>query len=344
MDCVNTVDTTRIPYDSPIEMSVAVSQMMWPIVHTMKSPKVVILAPDSEFPYAYMAASLVHDPIMGDLLITASRELAEITRKEIKRIDPPGTKDVPPVITIGPFHPRVVREIESMGYPVLAIGGKNLFVTAANVARFRREVSPGLKSLFIISAANPFDGMPVPYYSTHSGVPILFTHPKRLPVATAKILQEMNNKTVYVVGSEQSVAESVLDEINKLVVGPIQRITGDDPFSIAVKFTKYFDPETGFGWHRDKKGRGDAFTFSNIERWDLTMAAANMAHRSKHTPLLLVERDSAPQVVLDYLEFLKPKMHGMHPMPPFMHGFILGTEEEISYETQVQLEMAMEIE
>lgn len=344
LDCVNTVNTTRIPDNSAIEMSVAVSQMLWPVSHTPKSPKVVILAPDSEFPYAYMAASLVHDPIMGDLLITSSEELAEVTRQEIKRIDPPGIKDVPPVITVGPFHPRVVREIESMGYLVLAIEGKNIFATAANVARFRQKVSPEFMSLFVISAASPFSGMPVPYYSTHSGIPILFTHPKRLPASTARVLQEMNDKTVYIVGGARSVGESVEKEINELVAKPVKRVAGADPFATAVKFAKYFDSETGLGWHRDKKGRGDAFTFGNIERWDLAMAAANMAHRGKHTPLLLVESDSAPPVVLDYLESLKPEMHDHHPMPPFMHGFILGTEEEISYEIQRQLEMAMEIE
>jgi len=74
------------------------------------------------------------------------------------------------------------------------------------------------------------------------------------------------------------------------------------------------------------------------------MAAANLAHRGKHTPLLLVESHSVPQIVLNYLEFLKPRPYDRHPMPPYIHGFILGTEEVISYATQFELEMAMESE
>jgi len=325
-------------------MAVAISNMMWPVVHTPQSPKVVILVPESEFPYAYMAASLVHDPIMGDLLFTSLDELSKVTREEIRRIDPHGTEEIPPVILVGPVKSRVRQEIESMGYSVLAIEGENIFATAANVARFRQEVSPQFTSLFVISAANSFDGMPVPYYSTHSGIPILFTHPKRLPASTARILQEMDSKTVYIVGNTRSVGENVANEINRLVANPVKRIAGTDAFATAVKFAQYFDPKTELGWHRNIKGRGDAFTFSNIERWDLAMAAANLAHRGKHTPLLLVESHSAPQIVLDYLEFLKPRLYDRHPMPPYMHGFILGTEEVISYATQFQLEMAMESE
>lgn len=63
----DTVDTTRIPTDSSIEMSVAVSRMQWPKPGMKKAPNAIILVPTNDFPYAFAASSLVHDPIMGDL-------------------------------------------------------------------------------------------------------------------------------------------------------------------------------------------------------------------------------------------------------------------------------------
>lgn len=348
MDGLNTVDTTRIPCDSAVEMAAEVSRMQWPVIPMLKSPKVVILVPDSEFYYSYMASSLVHDPIMGTLLFNSPNGLNDITREEIQRLNPQGTKGVPPVIIVGPFRPKVAKEVENLGYDVLEIGGKNVFETAANVARFREEIPPdspdGAKSIFIVSADSPFEGLPAPYYSAHSGVPILLTTPSRLSPTTKKILEEMSGKYVYVVGSKRAVSEKVVREISNIVDKPVRRIEGKDPYATAVEFASYHDSETGLGWNRNKKGRGDVFSFTNIERWDLAVAAVAFAHQGKHTPLLLVSSESMPDSVLEYLNYLKPSLNSMHPMPPFMHGFILGTQDAIPYEIQAEIEMALKID
>lgn len=343
----NTVDTTRIPYDCPSDMAVEVTRMIWPLAIMPASPQVIILVPDDDFQYAFMAASLIHDPIMGTLLMTSPDEINAVTKEEIVRINPRGTDDVPPVIMVGPFRPKVAREVEKMGFEVLQIRGKNVFETAASVARFRLEIPPespdGPISLFIVSSESPFEGMPVPYYSAHSGVPILFTQVKRLPPATAKVLRDMSEKNVYVIGGRRSVSERVVSEIDDIVQPPVRRIAGSDPFNTAIEFARYYDSQTKLGWNRNKKGRGDAFTFCHVERWDLAVAASALAHQGKHTPLLLVGRDEVPTVVLNYLEFLKPTLK-VPPMPPFMHGFVLGTEEVIAREAQIQLELAMKID
>ncbi|SMC43862.1 cell wall-binding repeat-containing protein [Sporomusa malonica] len=344
---LNTVDTTRIPYDTAVDLSVTVSRMQWPKPDMEKAPKVIILVPDEHFPYAFAATSLVHDPIMGNLLFTPVNELASPTRQEIERLDPPGTNSVPPIIAVGPFAAQVIREIESMGYDVLHITGKNVFATAVKVAKLREQLTPespeGPVSLFILSADNPYEGILATYYATHSGVPILLTHKDRLPRATATALQDMADKNVYIVGSKHSVSDSVAREISSIVEPPVRRIAGEDPFETSVEFSTYYDPATKLGWNRNRKGLGDAFTFGNITRWDLILAASAMAHQGKHTPLLLVEADCAPPVVLNYLQYLKPPLR-MPPMPPFMHGFILGTPKIIGLTTQADIEEALKID
>lgn len=347
MEYCNTVDTTRIPYNNAAEMAVEITRMVWPAAPTLKSPRTVILVPDDEFQYAFIAASLIHDPIMGTLLMTSPDELYSITKEEIVRLNPQGTIDVPPVLTVGSFRPKVVRNIEKMGYEVLQIRGKNVFETAANVAKLRMDIPPvspdGTANLFVISAEIPYDGMPVPYYSSHSGVPILLTQPKRLPPSTARVLKDMSDKNVYVVGGQRSVAERVVSDIAAIVSPPVRRIAGNDPFGTAVEFAQYHDPSTRLGWNRTKKGRGDAFAFCNIEKWELGIAASALAHQGKHTPLLLVGGEQVPPGVLGYLEFLKPPLK-MPVKPPFMHGFLLGSEDIISREVQVELEQVMKID
>ncbi|HWR10036.1 cell wall-binding repeat-containing protein [Sporomusa sp.] len=343
---LNTVDTTRIPYDTAVELSVAVSRMQWP-KSDMKSPKVIILVPDENFPYAFAATSLVHDPIMGNILFTPVDELAALTREEIERLDPPGTGAVLPIIAVGPFAAQVIREIESMGYDVLHITGKNVFATAVKVAKLREQLTPespeGPVCLFIVSADNPYEGILATYYATHSGVPILLTHKDRLPRVTATALQDMANKNVYIIGDRYSVSDNVAREISSIVKPPVRRIAGEDPFAISVEFSIYYDPATKLGWNRNRKGLGDAFTFGNLTRWDLILAASALAHQGKHTPLLLVETDGSPPVVLNYLQFLKPPLR-MPPMPPFMHGFILGTPKIVQLTTQADIEEAIKID
>lgn len=344
----DTVDTTRIPFDSPVEMSVVVSKMQWPKQNMRKRPKVIILVPDHSFPYAFSAASLVHDPIMGILLVMPTDELPTIIRAEIERLDPSGTDEVPPIIAVGPFAPSVIHEIERMGYPVLHIMGRDIFSTAVRIAKYREQITPkspdGPISIFILSADTPYEGILATYYATHSGIPILFTQKNQLPQATIRGLQAMSDKHVYIIGGKHAISENVAQEISDIMEPPVHRIAGADPFETSVAFSMYHDPATKLGWNRVRKGMGDAFTFGNLTRWDLILAASTMAHQGKHTPLLLVEEDSAPPVVLQYLQDLKPPITGMHPMPPFMHGFILGTRHVIDQQTQANIEEALKID
>jgi hypothetical protein len=321
--------------------------MQWPKPDMKSAPNVIILVPTDPFPYSFVAASLVHDPIMGSLLFTPPGELAPLTSEEIKRLNPAGTDTIPPIIAVGPFAANVISDVENMGYEVLRITGKNMFATACKVAKLRDQVKPdspdGPVSLFVISADDPAEGVVAAYYATHAGVPILLTHKDRLPKATADTLQDMAAKNVYIIGNRNTISESVAREIDVIVEPAVRRISGADPFETAVKFSSYYDPATKLGWNRNRKGIGDAFTFSNIARWDLAIAGATFAHQGKHTPLLLVEADVVPPVVLNYLEYLKPPLL-MPPMPPFMHGFILGTSKSINLPTQADIEEAIKID
>lgn len=340
MLCVNTVDTTRICESIPFELSVVGTRMLWPNPKE-DSPKVVIIAPEDLFGLSAIAASLIHDPVMGAELVSPTMEIPTLILQEIERLNPKGIAPLPSVVLVGPFSSNAVKQIENQGYSVLQITNKSVYSTAAAVARLRMEIPPespdGPISLFVISAEDPLEGQVVPYYSAHSGVPILLTRKQRLPRATADVLRDMRTKHVYIVGSRRSISEGVAEEIATIMQRPVQRINGRNPFASAVEFAAFFDPTTNLGWNRNEKGRGDAFAFSEANQWGAALAGVNFAHRGKHTPLLTIEFDKVPAVTRDYLQFLKPPFR-VPPTPPFMHGFILGTEELISHSAQMQIE------
>ncbi|MPN32238.1 hypothetical protein SDC9_179714 [bioreactor metagenome] len=73
------------------------------------------------------------------------------------------------------------------------------------------------------------------------------------------------------------------------------------------------------------------------------IAGVVFAHMGKHTPLLLIKKDCIPEIVEKYIKAVKflPKET---PKPPFMHGFILGDVEQISYCTQVEINKLLSID
>ena len=103
---IDTVNTTRIPTSNSTVASVYVSRLLWPTEHSPKHPKVLILASCEYFPYSYMAASLVHDPIQGNLLLIPPDRLPAITAEEIMRLDPKGSSGLPPIVNGRPVLRR----------------------------------------------------------------------------------------------------------------------------------------------------------------------------------------------------------------------------------------------
>ncbi|PAM93619.1 ArsR family transcriptional regulator, partial [Flavobacterium sp. IR1] len=65
---VNTKNITRINENDPIQLSIHVSQTVWPATHEENQPGTVILAPLNQWQYSLAALSLVHHPNDGPLL------------------------------------------------------------------------------------------------------------------------------------------------------------------------------------------------------------------------------------------------------------------------------------
>ena len=74
------------------------------------------------------------------------------------------------------------------------------------------------------------------------------------------------------------------------------------------------------------------------------IAGVLFAHMGKHTPPLLIRKDTIPSVVEKYIESAKPMPPKDMPKPPFMHGFILGSTKNVSYEAQISIEDILSID
>ncbi|AWK52562.1 cell wall-binding repeat 2 family protein [Clostridium beijerinckii] len=332
--CPLTLNTTRICGTDSVDTSIEVSR----IGFTNMKPNAVILINENEVFDGIAATSLVHHPINAPILFTDGDSLSKETLNEIQRLSPKGYKGVH-VILVGNISKNVSSELNHYGFRTHHIKGRNHYETACMIPSMREE----LKNILIISGEDYSEGIVAGYWSAHHGDPILFVQKNNIPYCTGEVIKKMNDINIYIIGSTKTVSETVERSLSKMDnVNNLNRIDGETPYDISVNFAKYKDSKTEFGWDRNYK-EGHAFTFGNLNYPMKIIAGVLFAHMGKHTPSLLIRKDRIPAAIEGYIKSVKPLPKDM-PMPPFMHGFILGHIEDISYDTQIMIEDILSID
>lgn len=339
----NTVDTTRVWGEDIFSVMLNAFQMVYPgfpnAIVPWK-PNAIIIVPVEQFPFAFTASSLVHDPNKAPIMLVPDR-LTEEIKNEMLRLSPEGRNVPAQVLMVGPVSSFVEQEIRSLGFSTIRIGNQNPYRTSMEVAQFRLTYpsasEQGRKNVFLISGETFSESMFVPNYAMHQGIPVLLTEKGRIPSPIQQFFQRHPDMNVYIVGSERTIDAAVEGSVKRMTGGKVTRLTGSSSFDMAVQFSEFFDPETGIGWNRNKKGQGDAFSFVNRKDWQLAIISGLFSHLGKHAPLLITRRKELPDEVKNYLRYLRPAMK-RPPQPPFMHGFVFGTFDSIAYETQIEIE------
>jgi putative cell wall-binding protein len=333
--CPPTLNTTRICAIDTIDTSIEVSK----IGFANMKPNAVILVNKEETFDGIAATSLVHFPINASLLFTYGNSLRKETLDEIRRLSPKGYKGIH-VILVGRISKKVSSEFNYYGFKAHHILGGNHYETACMIPRVRTE----FKNILIMSGEDYSEGIVAGYWSAHHGDPILFVKKDKIPDCTLEAIKKMNDVNIYIVGSTKTVSKEVEDYLYNLDnVKHLGRIDGENPYEIAVNFAKYKDHKTEFGWGRNYK-EGHAFTFGELHHPMEIIAGVLFAHMGKHTPLLLTKKDQIPEVVERYIKSVKPMPPKDMPKPPFMHGFILGSTQNISYNEQIMIEEMLSID
>jgi hypothetical protein len=332
---VNTLNTTRICGSNPVDVSIETSRMGF----TYMMPNTVILVNKDQVFDGIAASPLVHFPYNSSLLLTPGNMLYRETIEEIRRLSPKGHMGIQ-IFLVGDISSNVVAQLNLMGYRTKQIRGRNHYETACQISSYRHD----FKNVLIVSGEDFNEGIPATFWSAHHGDPILFVKKDVIPSCTLQTLKKMNKINLYILGSTKTISKAVEETLAQLPsVEYIDRIDGDDPYEIAVNFSKYKNHHGNFGWGRDYR-EGHAFSFGSLNNAEQIITSVLFAHMGKHTPLLLIKEDHVPRVVEKYIKEVKPEPPKDMPKPPFMHGFILGCINQISYPTQVDIEKLLSID
>lgn len=344
----NTVNTTRVNFRNMYNFNVAMTKIIYPNKSVVWRPHAVILVPSDTWQYAVCASSAVHFPINAPIMFTERYQLPLITLNEILRLDPIGEKVPAKVLIIGPISQMVENQLRIVGLTTYRItNSRDVYKACHDIGNFRLKVIPstseeGNKDIIVISGQDYLEGVTSTFYAAHKGTPIMLVEQNRIPDSIKNFIANNKEKNYYILGSTKTVSESVEAEIRNMISGNVERISGTDPYSISVNFAKYESPIDMFGWKHNKKD-GWAFTFGVFKKWYHIISGVLFAHLGKHTPLLMIDKNKLPNVTRDYIISVNP--HKPIPdMPPYMHSYILGSLNDIAFNTQVEIEKMMDIE
>jgi putative cell wall-binding protein len=334
-DPSDTLNTTRICGTNSVDASIQTSK----IGFTHMKPNAVILVNKDEIFDGIAAAPLVHFPINASMLLTPGNMIYRETFEEIRRLSPKGYNGIK-VFLVGNISRNIEMQLNAMGYKTKHIYGRNHYETACQIPGYREH----FKNVLLVSGEDFSEGMPAAYWSAHHGDPILFVKKDVIPGCTLETLKKLPEINVYIIGSAKTISKAVDQTISKLPnVKFLDRIDGTDPYEISVNFAKYKSPDGEFGWGRNYR-EGHAFTFGTLTNAEQAIPSILFAHMGKHTPLLLTEVNTVPVSVEKYIKEVKPEPPKDMPKPPFMHGYILGCTNQISYSVQVHLDSLLSID
>ncbi|MBZ0304721.1 MAG: cell wall-binding repeat-containing protein [Anaerolineae bacterium] len=354
-----TVNTTRIGSDDPVETAVAVSQIIYPVTEEENSPGAVILINQHELAEAIVAASRVqHFPVNAPLLYVDEEALPDLTRKELLRLKPEG---VPmdgntQVYLIGTISDKVRQEVEEMGYEVRVLTADNPIELAQVVDNWTSTQHGDFRNEIVImnidSEESLLAGLPSAFWNAHRGDAVAFVTNEGIPETTREMLERRaNGPWIYLFGDENIISAEIARELAQY--GHVTRIPGSDPEAVSAHFAAFKDEGKDwsgwlvlgartFGWGIGEAGHNAIFV--NIYGpggWQNAITATTLSHMGKHAPVLFVGRDVIPQAVQTYLEVTRP-----YPTAPqqqlLNHGWIIGGEGTMSWETQAQLDLYLD--
>lgn len=329
-----TLNTTRVCGGTYFQTAVDISN----IVYAEKFPNAVVLANGESYLDAFAATPLIHFPRNAPILFSYVNSIPQNTLAQLYLLRPSGVDGIQ-IFIAGGISYGVEHYLNNLGFKTKRVSGMNSYETAAKVAEYLNYP----QNIMIIPSEDYREGMSACAMAAHMGEPILFASRNELPSYTRDVIQKTKNASVYILGSTNAISPHVEHEIGgRLNVKFVDRISGTNPYEIAVNFAKYKSPEGDFGWNRTQR-EGHAFTFTSVLSPFDSASGSLFAHLGKHTPILVVSKDRLPETTRNYIESVKP-IPAPEPHPPFMHGWVIGCEDVLSLRAQLEIERALSMD
>ncbi|MBN8234087.1 cell wall-binding repeat-containing protein [Halobacillus kuroshimensis] len=215
------IATDRIAGENRYETAVEISKQGWDESDT------IVLARGDHFPDALAGAPLAYQ-MDAPILLTKERLPAEVM-EEIQRLGADRAVILGGTEAVSPF---VENQLKGMGLSVQRIGGKDRFVTAANIA----AVLNGNPQQAVVANGMDFpDALAIASYAAGKGSPVLLTKDIRLPDVTALALTDVDASIA--VGGTRVISDEVFQALPSAV-----RYGGENRYETSALIAKELNP------------------------------------------------------------------------------------------------------
>jgi putative cell wall binding repeat protein len=329
-----TKNTTRVGGADSTANAAAVARAVYPGSQPFTRPAAVAIADSRDWRGALAAAVLMARPIRAPLLLSDGQKLPPATADALSALAPSGSEPAggARVIRVGDVaRPEKVRSTDIKGRdPFLLAQALDAFHAAARGRPSRRVV--------IVSANAPEFAMPAAAWAAKSGDPILFVTRDRVPPATRAALRTHQQPRIYVLGPSKVISPQVTKVLRRF--GRVVRTGDADPITNAIAFARYLDGS--FGWGVVDPGHG--LVFASVKRPLDAAAAAPLSASGTYGPLLLFDDpEKPPAAVARFLLDVQPGYARDPTRGVYNHGWIVGSESEISIAAQSRIDALLEI-
>lgn len=120
--------------------------------------------------------------------------------------------------------------------------GQDRYQTAIKISKDRSgeakdEEWIGARSVIVVNSNSMVDALSAAPFAWHKGSPILLTEKNKLNSETKKEISRLRPDDVYVIGGENSVSDSVVNELKSMDFY-VERISGNDRYETSLEIAK----------------------------------------------------------------------------------------------------------
>ena len=285
-------DPDRVEGDDRIETAIEASEILFP-----NGTNTVVLSNCERFTDVLTANPFAIQE-NASALLTYKDKLPEKTLKEIKRL---GAKKIYISGGYNAVSKKIVDELSAKGYEIFRFDGVDRYDTARKIAIKIRE--KGNKEVIELASGENFpDALAMTSMAVKDKAPILLTKKASIPKYTKQALAEWDIENIKIAGLDEAISKEVEKQIDKgfsidknkkddsnIYDGAksINRFGGKDRYETSTIIAANSCPMSRLG------------VYATGENFPDALIAGNYAGR-KNAPVLLVKRDTLPEVVRDY--------------------------------------------
>ena len=218
--------------------------------------------------------------------------------------------------------------------------GADRYATAVEVSVEKFDPKDA-KTVVIVGGEALMDGLSAVPLAAAKDAPILLSHPKSgLNDATlneiSRACRDLNRKTVYVVGGENSVPQKAVKQLEDKFGAVVVRVSGSDRYDTSLEvakrltYDKDVNPGTSNLFITGGEGAADAMSVSPVAATKSNGLGDNTVYGSGSvTPILVVPKDSVKRSTREFIDDFGGQ------------GYIIGGESTVSTNAYRDLNQAM---